>query len=56
MNIPFSLALVMVWQAASNAEDSDLLLAVSDPQIEIAGPRGSGRGHQMLRDWLVRAG
>lgn len=32
------------------------LLALSDPHIEIVGPRGAGYGHQLLRDWLGRAG
>jgi hypothetical protein len=32
------------------------LLELSDPNIEVVGPRGSGYGHQLLRDWLARAG
>ncbi len=44
------------WQAAANAQDVDTLLALSDPNIEIAGPRGSGVGHQLLREWIARAG
>src|SRR5262249_37301718 len=28
----------------------------SDPNIEVVGPRGSGYGHQLLREWLARAG
>ncbi|HMN30474.1 MAG TPA: nuclear transport factor 2 family protein [Caldilineaceae bacterium] len=48
--------IVQAWQEAVNAQDVDTLLALSDPQIEIAGPRGSGFGHQLLRDWLARAG
>jgi hypothetical protein len=48
--------IVFAWQDAANRQDVDRLLALSDPAIEIIGPRGSGRGHQLLRDWLGRAG
>ena len=49
-------AIVQAWQDAANAQDVDRLLELSDPNIEIVGPRGSGHGHQLLRDWLGRAG
>jgi hypothetical protein len=32
------------------------LLDWSDPKIEIVGPRGSAFGHDVLRQWLERAG
>jgi hypothetical protein len=47
---------VQAWQDAANRQDIDHLLALSDPAIEVAGPRGSGHGHQVLCDWLARAG
>ena len=47
---------VQAWQDAANAQDIDQLLALSDENIEIVGPRGSGYGHQLLRDWMARAG
>ena len=47
--------IVQAWQEAANRQDIDGLLALSDPNIEIVGPRGSGYGHQLLRDWLGRA-
>lgn len=50
------LTIVRAWQDAANELDVDLLLELSDPDIEIVGPRGSGYGHQLLRDWLGRAG
>ena len=50
------LAIVQAWQDAVNARDVARLLELSDPDIEVVGPRGSGRGHQLLRDWLGRAG
>jgi len=46
----------LVWQEAANAQDADLLLAISDPQIAIVGPRGTGHGRDLLREWLARAG
>lgn len=44
------------WVAAANAQDADRLAALSSPQIEIVGPRGSARGVEILRVWLLRAG
>jgi hypothetical protein len=46
---------VIAWQTAVNARDIDRLLELSDPGIEIAGPRGGGHGHDLLRAWLDRA-
>jgi hypothetical protein len=54
MKSPFEIA--EAWQQAANNQDSERLLALSDPNIEVVGPRGSGYGHQLLRDWLGRAG
>jgi hypothetical protein len=49
-------AIAQAWQDAANRQDIDRLVELSDPQIEIVGPRGSGYGLQLLRDWLGRAG
>ena len=49
-------AVVYAWLDAANRQDSDRLVMLSDPHIEIVGPRGSGYGAQLLRDWLGRAG
>jgi len=54
MNSSFEIA--EAWQQAANRQDAERLLALSDPNIEVVGPRGSGFGHQLLRDWLGRAG
>lgn len=56
MNTHESLALARTWQAAANDQALDRLLALSDPNIELLGPRGGGSGHQLLHDWLARAG
>lgn len=44
------------WQDAANRGDADRLVELSAPDIEVVGPRGSGRGSGLLRDWLGRAG
>ncbi|MFN8476069.1 MAG: nuclear transport factor 2 family protein [Anaerolineae bacterium] len=49
-------AIVDAWLEAVNSQDINRLVALSDPNTEIVGPRGSGYGHQVLRDWLSRAG
>jgi SnoaL-like protein len=49
-------ALVQAWQEAANGQDVDRLFELSDPNIEMVGPHGSSFGHQVLRDWLARAG
>ena len=51
-----SVTMVQAWLDAVNTQNIDGLIALSDPNIEIIGPRGSGYGHQLLCDWLGRAG
>lgn len=51
-----AVATVQAWQDAANRGDVERLLRLSHPDIELVGPRGGGRGHQLLRDWLGRAG
>ena len=51
-----NIAVVVAWHEAVNRADADALIALSDDQIEIGGPRGSALGHAVLRDWLQRAG
>lgn len=50
------LAVVESWLRAVNEADPERALAVSATDIEVVGPRGSGRGHALLADWLRRAG
>lgn len=50
------LAIVHSWLDAVNRQDIERLLELSAPNIVIIGPRGRGRGHQLVRDWLARAG
>jgi hypothetical protein len=44
------------WHAALNAGDVDRLVGLSTVDVEVGGPRGSGRGADVLRDWVARAG
>lgn len=46
---------VEAWHVALNAGDVDRLVGLSDPEIEVGGPRGGGTGRQLLRDWVERA-
>ena len=47
---------VRAWHEAVNRGDADALVALCADDIEVGGPRGSARGHAILRDWLERAG
>jgi hypothetical protein len=49
-------AIALSWIAAANQRDVEGLVRLSDPDIDIVGPRGSVRGTAILRDWLSRAG
>lgn len=51
-----TLAVVGAWQRAANDGDVERLLALSDEDVEVGGPRGTGRGHRLLREWVARAG
>jgi hypothetical protein len=51
-----ALAIALAWQEAANAQNIERLIELSDADIEMVGPRGSGFGHQLLRDWIARAG
>lgn len=46
---------VLDWHEALHGGDVERLVALSDPDIEVGGPRGSGRGVQLLREWVERA-
>lgn len=50
------LTVVAAWQAAVNDQAVERLLALSDSNIAIVGPRGVAHGHNVLRDWVARAG
>ena len=47
---------VLAWLDAVNAGDTDAALARTAPDVAIVGPRGTGRGRDVLRAWLGHAG
>ena len=46
---------VAAWHEALNSGDVERLIGLSHPDIEVGGPRGSGHGAQILREWVDRA-
>lgn len=46
---------VEAWHEALNSGDADRLAALSHPDVEVGGPRGTGRGARLLREWVDRA-
>jgi len=50
------LAVVERWLDAVNRADLPTLLALTDDDLELVGPRGRGRGKELLEQWLARAG
>jgi hypothetical protein len=47
---------VQSWHDALNSGDLDRLVALMRDDVEFGGPRGSGSGAQMVRDWAERSG
>ena len=54
MNDP-ELRVVEAWHEALNDGEVDCLVGLSHPEVEVGGPRGTGRGAPLLRDWVERA-
>lgn len=46
---------VIAWHDALNEGDVERLVALSHPDVEVGGPRGSAHGAQILREWVARA-
>lgn len=51
-----ALAVVEEWLDAVNRGDGGRVEQLSAEDVEVAGPRGSVRGRQVLSAWMVRAG
>jgi ketosteroid isomerase-like protein len=49
------LRVVEAWHEALNGDEIDRLVELSHPEVEVGGPRGTGRGAQLLREWVDRA-
>jgi hypothetical protein len=52
----FPLEVVESWHSAVNACDVEQLCALASRDVEVVGPRGIGRGHDVLRQWFRRGG
>jgi ketosteroid isomerase-like protein len=50
-----TIEVVRAWHAALNAADVDRLVELSTDDVEVGGPRGVGRGSDVLREWVGRA-
>jgi limonene-1,2-epoxide hydrolase len=49
------LAVVEAWLAAVDDADARAATALSAPDLEVVGPRGSTRGREVLAVWMARA-
>ena len=49
-------AVIQAWHEALDRGDVEGVLALCDENIEVGGPRGSGYGREVVRDWLARSG
>ena len=47
-----SLSTALAWLDAVTSRDTERVIELSDPEIEIAGPRGIAKGRQVLREWM----
>ncbi len=47
-----AVAVVEAWHEALNRRDLERVIEISAAEIEIVGPRGVARGHDVLRQWL----
>lgn len=50
------LEVVESWHSAVDARDVERLCTLASQDVEIVGPRGTGRGHAVLRQWFRRGG
>jgi SnoaL-like domain len=50
------LGVVEAWLDAVDRADAAAAMALCAPDIEVVGPRGGGRGREVLGPWMARAG
>jgi hypothetical protein len=50
------LGVVEAWLDAVDRADAAAAMALCAPDIELVGPRGGGRGREVLGPWMARAG
>lgn len=51
-----SIDTISAWHDALNTADLARLLALTHPDVELAGPRGSASGVTLVRDWATQSG
>ena len=49
-------SVIVVWHVAVNAGDADTAASACTEDVEMAGPEGSARGRDLMRDWVRAAG
>lgn len=49
-------AIVSAWHDAVAAGDAPGIAAVTDPDVELVGPRGSGVGVALVQEWALGSG
>jgi hypothetical protein len=47
---------VAAWHDALNAGETDRLSTLVSDDVEVGGPRGSGQGIDLIREWVDREG
>jgi hypothetical protein len=52
----FPLEVVESWHSAVDAQDIEQLCSLTSRDVEVVGPRGTGRGHEAVRQWFRRGG
>ncbi|MGZ4748622.1 MAG: nuclear transport factor 2 family protein [Oryzihumus sp.] len=53
---PNTACLLRDWHAAVNARDLPTVLRLCTSDVAVTGPRGTGSGQNLMRDWLERSG
>jgi hypothetical protein len=49
-------SVIVVWHVAVNAGDADAAASACTDDVEMAGPQGSMRGRDQMRQWVQAAG
>jgi len=52
----FPLEVVESWHSALKAHNVEQLCSLASRDVEVVGPRGAGRGHDVVRQWFRRGG
>ena len=52
----FPLEVVESWHSAIRMQNLEQLCMLASRDVEVVGPRGGGRGHEVVRQWFHRGG